>query len=134
MNEQQIALEHAMILFEQGYRLQRNGELGDAIRLYQRSIKIFPTAEAYTFLGWAYSMLNRYEEAIELCEKAIEVDPDYGNPYNDIGSYLIEQQRFEEAIPWLEKAADAPRYEARHFPYINLGRAYEGLYDYMAAL
>ena len=30
----------------------------------------------------------------------------------------------EEAVAWLEKAKRAPRYEPRHFPYINLGRVF----------
>ena len=52
------------------------------------------------------------------------MDPDFGNPYNDIGAYLIQMGRLDEAIPWLEKATRAPRYEAPHFPRFNLGRAY----------
>ena len=30
----------------------------------------------------------------------------------------------DEAVQWLEKAKRAPRYEPRHFPYMNLGRVY----------
>ena len=36
------------------------------------------------------------------------MDPDFGNPYNDIGAYLIEMGRLDEAIPWLEKATLRP--------------------------
>jgi Tfp pilus assembly protein PilF len=52
------------------------------------------------------------------------VDPDFGNPYNDIGAYLVELGRLDEAIPWLERAKVAPRYEPRHFPHFNLARVY----------
>jgi Tfp pilus assembly protein PilF len=52
------------------------------------------------------------------------VDPAFGNPYNDIGAYLIELGRPEEAIEWFERAKRAPRYEPRHFPYFNLARVY----------
>ena len=62
--------------------------------------------------------------AIDLCKKAIEADPQFGNPYNDIGSYLIARGDLDAAIPWLEKAILAPRYEPRHFPHINLGKVY----------
>jgi Tfp pilus assembly protein PilF len=64
---------------------------------------------------------------MDLCKKAIVIDPDYGNPYNDLGSYLIKKDRLEEAIPWLEKAKTAKRYDARHFPHMNLGRVYSAL-------
>ena len=127
-------VQKAMILFERAYRHQMKGEFGDAIVLYKRSLAISPTAEAYTFLGWAYSMMERYDEAIESCKKAIEVDPTFGNPYNDIGSYLIEQGDVEEAIPWLNQAIEAPRYDSPQFPHLNLGRAHERLGHYRQAL
>ena len=75
-------------------------------------------------MGWAYSFQGRIDEAIAQCEIAIRLDPQFGNPYNDIGVYLMQQEKFDEAIPWLEKAKQAKRYEPRHFPYINLGRVY----------
>src|SRR5678816_2712506 len=52
--------------------------------------------------------------------RPIDVDPTVGNPYNDIGSYLMKQGKLDDAIVWLEKAKSAPRYEPRHYPYLNL--------------
>ncbi len=126
----QQAVEH----FERGYRMQVQGDIATAIREYKLSIHFYPTAEAYTFLGWAYAHLQLYDEAIAACKLAIETDPAFGNPYNDIGAYLIELERTEEAIPWLEQALTAPRYEARVFAFFNLGRAYEQLGDLRLAL
>jgi tetratricopeptide (TPR) repeat protein len=118
------SLEKAVRLFHEAYRLQMEGRLDDAVRLYRESILSHPTAEAHTFLGWTYSFQGRYEEAIAECHKAIAVDPDFGNPYNDIGAYLIGLDRLDEAIPWLERAVRARRYEAYHYPHFNLGRIY----------
>lgn len=134
MSDDEITRQQAKVLFDQAYRLQMRGELANAINLYKRSIAAHPTAEAYTFLGWTYGMLRRYEEAIQMCHQAIAADPAFGNPYNDIGAYMIEQKQWEEAIPWLEKAIQAPRYDARQYPYMNLGRVYEQLGQYRAAL
>ena len=114
----------AVETFQEAYRRQMAGDLDGAVAAYQQSIALYPTAEAHTFLGWTYSFQGRYEEAIAECKEAIAVDADFGNPYNDIGSYLIKLERLDEAIPWLESAVKAPRYEPRHFPYINLGRVY----------
>ena len=102
------------------------GDLTGAVQLYQASLAEEPTAEAHTFLGWVYSFERRYDEAIAECKRAIAVDPSFGNPYNDIGCYLIELGREDEAIPWLKRAMDAPRYEAPQFPHVNLARIYEG--------
>lgn len=130
----EIRREKAAILLERAQKHQARGELADAIHLFKRSLETFPTAEAYTFLGWTYGMMRRYDEAIEACEAAIEVDPTLGNPYNDIGAYLIEQGRWEEGIPWFQKALAAPRYEAPQFPRFNLGRVYERQGDHRHAL
>lgn len=126
--------EQALRLFEKAYRHQMKREYGEAILFYRRSITMCPTAEAHTFLGWTYSMLDRYDEAIEECHKAIAVDPEFGNPYNDIGSYLIKLDRWDEADAWLEKAIVAPRYEARHYAHMNLGRVHEHYGRYREAL
>ena len=114
----------ALELWQEAYRRQMKGELDRAIELYRRSIEICPTAEAHTFLGWTYSFQGRLDEAVKECLRAIEIDPDFGNPYNDIGVYLMQQDKLDEAIPWLERAKRAPRYEPRQFPYMNLGRVH----------
>jgi Tfp pilus assembly protein PilF len=117
-------LTKAADLFRQAFEAQMRGELDTAADLYKRSIELHPTAEAHTFLGWTYSFQGALDDAIDECRKAIVVDPDFGNPYNDIGAYLIEMGRLDDAIPWLERATRAPRYEAPHYPHFNLGRVY----------
>jgi tetratricopeptide (TPR) repeat protein len=121
MDKRDLALD----LFQEAYEQQMNGDLDAAITLYKKSLSVLPTAEAHTFLGWTYAFQKRYEEAIRECEKAIAADPEFGNPYNDIGAYLIEKGRFDEAIPYLMRAISAKRYEAYHYPHYNLGRAFE---------
>ena len=118
------ARRRAHALLTEAFRLQMAGQLDEAIARYQESIACHPTAEAHTFLGWTYSFQDRLEDAIAECKKAITIDPDFGNPYNDIGSYLFKQGKLDEAIPWLERAIAAPRYEPRHYPHCNLGRVY----------
>ncbi|MCS6998690.1 MAG: tetratricopeptide repeat protein [Aquificaceae bacterium] len=116
--------KNAREILEMALQEHMKGNLQKAIELYQKSIELQPTAEAYTYMGWAYSMMGEFEQAIELCLKAIEIDPEFGNPYNDIGSYLIALGRLEEATPWLKRAISARRYEPRHYPHMNLARLY----------
>jgi tetratricopeptide (TPR) repeat protein len=124
MDDREEALRRARALFTEAYQLQMAGELDAAIERYLESIAYHPTAEAHTFLGWTYSFQDKLDDAIAECKKAIDVDPDFGNPYNDIGSYLFKQGKLDDAIPWLERAIAAKRYEPRHFPHCNLGRIY----------
>src|SRR2546426_4731316 len=116
--------QQAVDLLREAYRRQMSGDLDGAVACYQRSIALHPTAEAHTFLGWTYSFQGKLDAAIAACKEAIAVDPDFGNPYNDIGSYLIKLGRLDEAIPWLETALKASRYEPRHYPHCNLGQVY----------
>jgi Tfp pilus assembly protein PilF len=120
-------------LFDQAFQHQKNKELDEAVELYKKSIEAYPTAEAYTFLGWTYSWMGRIDDAIAECHKAIEVDPTFGNPYNDIGSYLLMKGQIDEAIPWLERALQASRYESYCYPHMNLGRVYEAKRDWLRA-
>jgi tetratricopeptide (TPR) repeat protein len=92
--------------FQEAFTAQMEGDYDRAVELYLGSLALHPTAEAYTFLGWTYHFQGKIEAAIEECKRAIEID------------------RYDEAIPWLERAMTARRYEPRHFPYFNLGRVY----------
>ncbi len=116
--------QRALALWSEAQRFQSEGRLDKAIDLYTKSIGIYPTAEGYTFRGWAYSFQKRLHEAIEECKKAIEIDPSFGNAYNDIGTYLMALGELDAAVEWFEKAKVATRYEARHYPYMNLGRLF----------
>jgi len=120
--------------FYEAYHAQLRRDFNKAIEKYQESIEIYPTAEAHTFLGWTYSFMGELEIAIEECHRAIDVDPDFGNPYNDIGAYLIAKGEYEQAVPYLQRALNAKRYRAYHFAHFNLGRAREYQGDTINAL
>jgi len=112
-------------LFHEAYEAQVAHDYELAIELYLRSIEVHPTAEAHTLLGWVYSFQDRYDEAIEECLEAIRVDETLGNPYNDIGSYLLAKGDSYGSVRWFKRALLAPRYESYAFPHFNLGRVYE---------
>lgn len=115
----------AIELFKRAYEAQQSNDYEEAIELYKRSLAIYPTAEAHTFLGWVYSFQHRYDEAIQQCLEAIRLDETFGNPYNDIGSYLIAKGDTWSCVRWFKLALQASRYESYAFPHFNLGRVYE---------
>jgi len=119
------AKREAIELFNRAYQAQMRGDYETAIELYKESIETFPTAEAHTFLGWTYSFQGRLDEAIQECHIAISVDPTLGNPYNDIGSYLIAKGDLWSCVKWFRLAMKAERYEARAYPYFNIANVYE---------
>lgn len=119
--------------FLKGFAAQGQGDTRTALDFYNLSIVAYPTPEAYTFRGWAFSVLGNYDRAISECFQAIKLDPEFGNPYDDIGSYLIKTERWNEAIEWFERALEAKRYSCRWIPYFNLGRVYEHKYEWQRA-
>ena len=123
----------AFTLWQQGYVLHVNGRYRAAVDKFRESVEVLPTAEGHTYLGWSLSMLGDLDKAIAECEKAIALDPDYGNPYNDIGVYLIDLGRPDEAPPWFERAIAAGRYCCYQFPHFNLGRVLVMQKDFVAA-
>jgi len=127
-------LRQAERLFVAGYALQMAGDLANAETSYRESLRCHPTAEGHTFLGWSYALRGRLQAAIDECKKAILIDPSFGNPYNDIGSYLMQMGRPEGAEEWLRTALNAPRYECYHFAHANLARLLEDKLDFDGAL
>ena len=117
-------MRRANELCREGRDLHLKTELLAAIRRYSQAIALEPTAEAHTLRGWSLSLLGQLDDAIEECKEAIVLDPTYGNPHNDIGSYLLKLGRLDEAIEWLEKAKAASHCTSAHFPHMNLGRAF----------
>ncbi|HQU83180.1 MAG TPA: tetratricopeptide repeat protein [Pyrinomonadaceae bacterium] len=124
-NNTNPAQREAVELFNRAYEAQNEKDYDTAIKLYKRSIDAFPTAEAYTFLGWTYSFKGEYDLAIAECLAAIAVDANFGNPYNDIGSYLIAKGNYYDCVRWFKLAMQAIRYEARAYPHFNLATVYE---------
>jgi tetratricopeptide (TPR) repeat protein len=90
----QETLTHAWEVLQDAYQAQMEGDYDRAVELYHSSLELHPTAEAHTFLGWTYHFQGKLEDAIAECQRAIKIDPDFGNPYNDIGAYMIEQGNF----------------------------------------
>jgi tetratricopeptide (TPR) repeat protein len=117
--------QEAKELVGKAYQHHMRGEIDRAIELYTQSLAVHPTPEAYTFRGWAKSSRKEFEEAIADCHRAIDLDPEFGNPYNDIGAYYLEMGQFEDTIPWLRMALKAKRYESYCYPHYNLGRVFE---------
>ncbi len=118
----QVEAEEFRVL---GEERQASGDIEDAAAYYQMSLDLYPTAEAHTNLATALAKRGQFEDAIRQCEQAIALDPNLGNPYNDIAVYLIEEGRADEALPYLDRAIAAPVYDCRHYPHYHRGRILE---------
>ncbi|MFX3675776.1 MAG: tetratricopeptide repeat protein [bacterium] len=106
----------------------------EAMEAFEKASELKETAEVLTLMGWALSQMNQIEKAKGLCLQAIKLDPDYGPPYNDLGTYLLNEGQATEALKWFELAKNASLNQNKEYPFINAGRAYLAKKDVMKAL
>lgn len=121
-------------LIAAGHKYAFDKKFDLALERFDKAMSYRETAEIVTLVGWAESILGNKERAKSLCIKAIGLDPDYGPPYNDLGSILLGEGQIEEAIKWFELAKKAPKYQNKEYPFINAGRAYMMVNNYEKAL
>jgi non-specific serine/threonine protein kinase len=124
------------------------GGLDGAIQLLEKAIALDPKyAQAYAFMGYAFSLKGQFlpdsallNRAMEYLEKAIELRPMLSDSYSALGMTFIAMDRIDDAIGALKRAlAIAPR---DSFVHAALGRAYyigkglfrEAAYEYEQAL
>ncbi|TMW65927.1 hypothetical protein Poli38472_003692 [Pythium oligandrum] len=145
--EEVKALEKALELIKGASTILANEQMEgpDRARIakayYRESINAFPTADAHAYLGWHYYLDGELEQAVAECERAIELDPTFGNAYNDLALIRVQQEQDDEAIELFTKAKVAARYDVRHFPSLNLAalhlekdRIKPALHEYIEAL
>ncbi len=90
-----------------------NAEMYDeAIEIYGRIIEFDNTNfDGYFGIAYAYQGLLEYGKAMEWTEKALQKFPDDVSFLNSIGFDLMKLGRFDEAVPYLERAKkDDPQY------------------------
>ncbi len=121
-------------LVQKGHEAIYNKQNDEALSYFEKARNISDTAEVLTLIGWCYSLKKDWEKAKTYCLKAIQNDPDYGPPYNDLGNYLLSEGQVNESLKWFELAKKAVHYQNKEYPYINAGRAYIIKKDYNKAL
>jgi len=121
-------------LLHQGHEAIYLKKYSEALDRFSKAMNYKETAEIINLIGWSHSLLGQVAEAKQCCLKAIEKDPSYGPPYNDLGTYLLGEGKFEEALKWFHLAKKSLNYQNREFPYINSGRAYMANREYEKAL
>ncbi len=123
--EEELHRLKARAAAERGRVAQAQGDLEGAAYFFAHSLEWADTPEARVGQAQAYSYEGKLEQAVAECKKAIALDPDQGQAYNDIGVYLMQQGLDDEAQGWFHLAIDAPKLSERQHPHYNLGRIFE---------
>ncbi len=121
---------------EDAQGLMDNGELAEALAKIQEILDLAPNySEAYVYQGLIYEMMEEPDLAMEAYGKAIDLDPNSFDAYNNRGwvnKTLLGQ--YEQAIVEYNKAIElrpdyVNAYLNRAFCYANLGEYEKALAD-----
>ena len=73
-------------------------------------------------------------KAIDFFEKAVKVDPNYSEAYNNLGFAYEKLGQFDKAIPFYKKAVSNLLYSTPEKAYISMGNSYYRLGKYDDAI
>ena len=115
------AFARAWILLGQMYMATQQKEA--AIDTFQRAVKAEPEqAVPYKSLAFALSSLARTKEALQSWQDLAKIAPNDPDVATNIGTLLNTEQRYAEAVPYLESAVKL--YPQKAYLQIALGIAY----------
>ena len=104
------------------------------------ALTIKDRAATFDNRGVMLDQLGRIEKASEDFRQSMALDPKLGDPYVNLGSVLIKQKRYDEALESINKGIDLGMsfphigYYDRAVAYQLLGRFKEAYYDYKKTL
>ena len=94
---------HADANYEYGLSLTTNKKFGEAKNYVLKGLELNPYQQRYYPPILCCVGLEEFEEAIEFCNKSIEVDPDFTGAYGWKASMLGHLERLDEAKEVLKK-------------------------------
>ncbi|MDD3626886.1 MAG: tetratricopeptide repeat protein, partial [bacterium] len=116
------------VLDEAGDMFEDLGNMYLAIEFYQQLVNEFPdTPEGYIGMSSSYTLLLDFENSIKEADKGLAKFPENVTLNNMKGFALRRLSRFEEAIPYLQKAKENDKtfyapVESLFFCYVNQKR------------
>ena len=116
----------------------KNDPIGK-IRIYEQMVQRFPNdKEAHYRLGWNYSRLRRFDEAIAHFEAALEIDNTYKLVLTQLGYSYWSQGMYDKAVEtfqrYIEIAPDEPNaHDSLGEIYQRVGRFDEAIREFREA-
>ncbi len=111
------------VLFLEAVRCEEQGQIEEAVALYEQTLAMEEHAPAAINLGTILYNQRHFQRAEQLYRRATAACPDYALAYFDLGNALDELQRLPEAVEAYRAAIRlAPTYADAHY---NLALAYE---------
>ncbi len=123
------------IPFLKGLVHLRKGDIERAVCFFKDAKKASPSKEETSlilfYIGYAYTRINNWTEAMDYLDESILYSPDSYANYNLKGVCLFKLKRFEDAIACFKKALAIDKGSA--IDYANIGICYKSLNKMEAA-
>ncbi len=81
-----------------GLLYSEQGKWDEAIMEWEEAMEIAPSDEVLRELGWTLNMAGEKEAAVSMLEEALDLNPLNLQARIDLGSVLMDQEKFERAI------------------------------------
>jgi len=102
-----------------GYFLYSAGRTEEAIPILEKAVSYspIPLPRALSHLGIVYRMARRYEEAVTVCRKVIQIEPNYIFPHLTLAATYSEMGEMEEARAEIREVLRInPKYNVKLVP------------------
>jgi len=101
------ASEREKLIITSNYYSGVTGEQDKAAQAYQEIVDNYPRdGRMLNDAALIYAELGDYEKAIPMTRKAIELSPEFGGSYGNLGNDLIAMQQFDEARQVFQRELD----------------------------
>jgi tetratricopeptide (TPR) repeat protein len=101
----------AQVNFKKGTAAYVSKNYDKAEKLLKKSIKGFPSCEAWLNLGLTYVAIDRFNEALKAFKNSLQCNPQYAEAWLNIGSTYKTMGRFDEALTAFQTAIQCnPQY------------------------
>ncbi|MBI5847740.1 MAG: tetratricopeptide repeat protein [Nitrospirae bacterium] len=131
------ATQNSAARYKIGVGYYSEGKVQQAFVEFQHAYEMNPqNKEAVYGIGIIYLLdFDETIKAIEFFERAVRIDPDYSDAYNNLGYAHAKIGKFDAAIPYYKKAVSNLFYPSPEKAFVNMGKAYYrlGRHDEAAA-
>lgn len=136
--KQELDRLEALRLYARGLLCERNNHLIEAVKAFERALQLDPEgAPVCKSLVHLYLALDRAEDALAICRKALELDPGDYDTWQLLARQLRAQNRTREAGEAMKKALASPGLKEHPDQMVQLwfelGLFYESIQDYPQA-
>lgn len=112
----------AALYTELGQKYMAQGKLEIALENLNKALSADPRhADAHTVIAVLYERIGNNAKAEEHYRRAVQLKPASGNENNNNGAFLCKLGRFDEAVPYFEKAVADPFYQTPAVALTNAG-------------